>query len=186
MTFTSCFTDVDQVVLRVSNLSDCCTAIDWNHSHFAGWHTKCCIFSFFRHKLCTVSCCTNELSAVSRIKFNVVYQCTNRDIFEFKTVSDSCFCCLTIHNLLSDFQTSWCKDICFLAVCIADQCDVCCSVWIVFDALNCCRNSILISLKVDDSIFSSRTASAMSDSDLTLCVTSRIFLNGSCKGFLRS
>ena len=55
---------------------------DRNHSHLSGRKTKSCIFSFFRHQLSTVSCRTNHLSALARMKLYVVYLGTNRDILE--------------------------------------------------------------------------------------------------------
>ena len=86
------------------------------------------------------------------------------------------FCIRTIHNFLTNFKSGWCKDISFLTVCIADQSDISCSIWIVLNSLNYCRNTILISFKINNSIFSSSTATTMSYSNLTLAVTTSSFL----------
>ena len=39
------------------------------------------------------------------------------------------------------------EDVGLLPICIADKCNVCCSVWIIFDGHNFCRDAILCSLK---------------------------------------
>ena len=77
------------------------------------------------------------------------------------------------HAILQSFRS---KDVSLLAVCIADQCDVCGSVGIVFDSDYSCRNIIFISLEIDNSVFSSVSAAAMSDGDFTLIVTAGILL----------
>ena len=46
---TASFTDVDQVVISVSDNAYRCAAYDRNHSHFTRWQTQCCVFAFFSH-----------------------------------------------------------------------------------------------------------------------------------------
>ena len=70
-------------------------------------------------------------------------------------------------------------------VLITDQCNICCSVRIVFDTDYFCCNIIFSSLEVNDSVFSSASTSAVSDSDFTLVVTTRIFLQGYYQRFFR-
>ena len=70
------------------------------------------------------------------------------------------------------------KDISFLAVCIADQRDVCAPVRIVLNSNYSCRNSVFLSLKVDNSVFSLSSAPAVSYCDLSLGVASCVSLLG--------
>ena len=77
------------------------------------------------------------------------------------------------------------KDICFLTICVADQCDVCCSVRIVLDSNYSCGDSIFSSLEVDDSVFLSASTALVSYSDFTLIVTSSVFLERYKQAFLR-
>ena len=95
-------------------------------------------------------------------------------------------CLRSIHNNHSNFQSLRSKDVSFLAVCVADQCNVSSSVRIVLDTNNSCRNSIFSSLEIDDSIFSSGSTSAVSHSDFTLSITSCVFLKRNDQRFLRS
>ena len=55
-------------------------------------------------------------------------------------------CLRSIHDNHSNFQSLRSKDVSFLAVCVADQCDVSSSVRIVLDTNNSCRDSIFSSL----------------------------------------
>ena len=119
------------------------------------------------------------------MKLYVVNHGTNRNLGQRQAVSRSYFGSSAAHNLHANFQSFRSQDVCFLAVCIADQSDVCCSVRIVLDRFNSCRNIIFSSLKVDDSVFSSASASAVSYSDFTLVVTSSVFLQGHYQRFLR-
>ena len=184
VTFTSGFTDVNKVVISVSDYTNSCAAYDRNHSHLTGRKTKCCVLSFFSHELCAVSCRTNHLSAFSRMKLNVVNHSTNRDKLQWEAVSNTNLSFRTIVNLLAYFKSLWSEDVSFLAICVADQSDVSCSVRIVLDTDYCSRDSIFSSLEVDDSVFSSASATLMSYSDFTLIVTSGVLLKGSNEGFL--
>ena len=83
------------------------------------------------------------------------------------------------------FQSFWSQNVSFLTVCVADQSDVSCSVWIILDRLYSCRNIVFSSLEVDNSVFSSASASAMSNCDLTLIITSSVFLQRNYQRFFR-
>lgn len=81
---------------------------------------------------------------------------------------------LAVHNLHAVCQAFGSKDVCLLAVLVADQCDVCGSVGIVLDTDYCSGDAVLISLEVNDSVFSSGSASAVSDRNLALIVTAGV------------
>src|SRR5699024_4119432 len=51
VTFPSCFTDVNQVVVAVADHTNSRTAGNRNHSHLAGGKTKSRIFALFCHQL---------------------------------------------------------------------------------------------------------------------------------------
>ena len=87
---------------------------------------------------------------------------TYRNLRKREAVSYSYFGICTVHNCHSVFQSFRSKDICFFSVCVADQCNVCRSVRIVFDTYYCCRDSVFLSLEVYDSIFFLSAAAAMS------------------------
>ena len=63
---------------------------------------------------------------------------------------------------VADLQAFRCDYVSLLAVLVEQQSDIGASVWIVFNSLNCCWNTIfIISLKVNKSVFSSRSTSAV-------------------------
>ena len=101
---------------------------------------------------------------------------TNRNILQRQAVTGMNLCLRSIHDYHSNFQSLRSKDVRFLTICVADQCNVSSSVRIVLDTNNSCRDSIFSSLEVDDSIFSSGSASAVSYSDFTLSITSSVLL----------
>ncbi len=105
------------------------------------------------------------------IQLNVVYHSTNRDLRKRQAVSYVYLSLRSVHDLHAVLQALRCKDVSLLAVCVADQCDVCCSVRIILDTDNRCRDTIFISLEIDDSVFSSGSATVVSYCDLTLVVT---------------
>ncbi len=143
MTFTSCFTNVDQVVITVSNNTDCCTAVETEPfssspegrrsvAYFPSLAISCALLPAER-----TSC-----PPFPGYKLNVVYLSTNWIFCKWQAVSNSDLCFSTVHNRHAVCQSFWSKDICFLTICVADQSDVCCSVWIVLDTDYSCRNTI--------------------------------------------
>ena len=70
---TSGLTDVDQVMIRISDNTYGCAANKRNHSHFSGRKSQGCVLAFLSHQLCAVSGGTNQLAASSGIQLNVVY-----------------------------------------------------------------------------------------------------------------
>ena len=186
MAFSSCFTNVDQVVLAVAHNTNRCATVNRYHSHFTRWHTKGCILSFLRHKLCTVACGADQLSSFSRVQLHIVDHGTNRDILKRQAVAQMHLCFRSVHDGHAVGQALRCKNICFLTVCIADQCDISGSVGIVLNSDHFCRNSVFPSLEINNSVFSLVSASAVSHSDFTLSVTTGVLFQRSHKGFLRS
>ena len=112
--------------------------------------------------------------------------CTNRDLGKRQAVSYSYLSLRSVHNGHTVCQSFRSKNVSFLAVCVADQCDVCASVRIILDTDNSCRNAVFSSLEVYDSIFLLSSAATVSYSDLALCVAACFSFLGIQEGFLRS
>src|SRR5699024_4844080 len=143
------------------------------------------ISSFLSHQLCAVSCGTNHLSDFSRMQLNVVDLCTYRDLGKRQAVSYSYLSFWSVHNLHSVGQSFRSQDVCLFPVFVADQCNVCCSVRIILDSQNCCADSIFSSLEINNSIFLLSSASAVSNSNFSLVVTSCLSGLGSQQRLLR-
>ena len=68
VTLSSGFTDRYVFMLLVTYNTDSCFTIKSDHSNFAAWKSNLCIVAFLSHKLCTVTCTSYKLSALSRIQ----------------------------------------------------------------------------------------------------------------------
>ncbi len=114
------------------------------------------------------------------MKLDVVNFCTNRDVSQGQAVTDMDLSFRSVHDSLSNLKLIGSQDVGLLTVSVADQRDVGCSVGIVLDGDNLCRDSIFISLEIDKSVFLLCSAAAMSDSDLALVVAAGVLLQVIC------
>ena len=174
MTFSAGFTDVNQLVVCITNLTDCCSAFDRQQSHFAGRQLNCCIFAFFCHQLTNIPCGTYQLTAFAGLHFDVVDGSTNGDFAHGQCVAQLNFCFGAVHQMIANLQTCRSQNIGFYAVCINNQSDVCCSVGIVFNRLNNCRYAVFVTFKVNQSVFDLCAAAVVTYCQLTLVVSAGI------------
>ena len=110
------------------------------------------------------------------MQLDIVYLSTNGDLGQRQAVTNLHLCVLTVHNLHANLQSLRSQDVSLLAILIADESDVSCTVRIVLDTDYGSVDIIFLSLEIDDSVFSSGTASAVSNCNLSLIVTTCIFL----------
>ena len=122
------------------------------------------------------TCGADHLAALAGMQLDVVDLRTDRDIGERQAVADLRFRSGAVHDGHAVGQAFGGEDVGLLTVCVADQCDVGAAVRIVLDADDRCRDAVLISLEIDDSVFSVCAAAVMTDGDLALVVASRILL----------
>ena len=173
---TASFAVVDQVVVDVSDDADRSSAVQRNHSHFAGGKTQGCVLAFLSHQLSTCAGAADHLAALAGMELDVVYHSTYRDLCKREAVADSHFSLRSVHDLHAVHEALGRKDICLLAVLIADQSDIRCSVGIVLNSDDSCGNAVFASLEIDDPVFPSASAAVMSHGDLTLVVTACVLL----------
>ena len=88
-------------------------------------------------------------------------------------------------HLLANLETMRSNDIAFLSINIVDKCDAGGAVWIVFDGLYCTGNTILVALKVDDTVALLVTATNIAHGHLSLIVTSAFAFERSEQRLLR-
>ena len=172
MTDSSCFSVIDKVVVAVADNTDRCSAVQADHSHLSGGKTQGRVLAFLRHQLGAVAGRADHLAAVLRIKLNIVNHGTNRNQVQRQAVAHADLSLRAVHDSHADCEPFRCKDVGLLSVCVADQRDVRGSVRIIFDRGYLCRNVVLISLEIDDSVLSSVSAASVANGDLALVVSS--------------
>ena len=176
MALAARFTDVDQVVVSIAHDAYRCTAYQGNHSHLAGGETQGGVLAFLSHQLCAVARGTDQLAAVAGIQLDVVHHGTYGNLGQRQTVAHSHFRVGPVHDLHAVGQSLRSDDIGLLAVCVADQGDIGGPVGIVLNADDRCGDAVLVSLEIDDSVFSSASAALMSHGNLALVVAAGMLL----------
>ena len=178
------FTELDVYGIDVADLTDGCFAAEGNESNFTAGKTNLCVLCFLCKKLSRVARAADKLCALAGKQFDAVDHRADGDVFERKRIADFDVACFAGNDGFADLKAVRSNDVTLFAVFILNQSDESTSVRIVLDCFNCCRDSIFSSLEVDDSVFSSASATLMSYSDFTLIVTSGVLLKGSNEGFL--
>ncbi len=172
MAFTASFTNRYVFVIDVTYLTNSCHAVYWNVSQLTGWKSDQCEVTFFCHQLSHDTSCTSKLCALAWVKLNVVDEGTNRNVCQRQCVTGLDVCMLAGFDYVANFQAVWSEDVSLLAVFVLNQSDVSGAVWIVLEGEYSCRHIYFVTFEVDDTVFSSVTATTMANSDATVAVTS--------------
>ena len=110
---------------------------------------------------------------------------TGRNILQRKCITDSDFYIFSGKNCHSNSQSFRSQDVAFFTVRINQKGDIGAAVRIIFDGGNLCRNSIFVSLKVNDTIKLLGTAAMMTDSDFAVVVAACRVLDTNSQRFFR-
>ena len=78
MSFSSCFTDLDVLVVEVADFTNCCSASNVDFSNFSGRQSYLSKCAFLSHQLSSVTSGSYHLSALARLQFHVVNECIQR------------------------------------------------------------------------------------------------------------
>jgi len=174
---TASLTDVDVLVLDVTNLADGSHAVDTNDTNLAGGHTDLSIVTFLSHQLSEGASGTNQLSAVAGMQLDVVDDGTDGDVCQRQSVTGQDVSLGTGHDDVTSLQANGSQDVAQLAVLVLDQSDVSGTVGIVLQVHNS-SGAHLVALEVDDTILALVAAAAMTDGDAAIAVTARVLLQG--------
>ena len=177
VTCTSGFTDNNVCELLVTDRTDCCHTYFKNVAHLTAWQSKNRVFTFTTHQLSVASGTSCDLSAFTRFHLDVVYDCTDRDAFEWHCVTcNDVQSSFSRSNSVTDIQTTWLNDVTFFTVSIVDQGDTAVSVRIVFDRSYRSRNVHFVSFEVDQTVVLFSTRFFVSGCDTTVVVTTSMSL----------
>ena len=151
MSGLTCLTEVDCVVLDIADLTDCCLTVKADKSYLTGGKSYLCDTVLLGYELCSCTSGTNELSALTGVKLDVVDESTNGDIFDGKRVTGLDICISSRVNYVAVLKSYGSDDVALLSSLILKKCDVCASVGVVLDTDYCCGSSVL-SLEIDNSV----------------------------------
>ena len=146
--------DFHVLVVHVAYLADGGHAVYGNVSQLAGRQSQKSHVVFLGHQLSHVAGGPGQLGALAGIQLNVVNEGTGGDIGQRQSVAG-----LDIRRgagdyRVADLQAVGGDDISFLAVLILDQGDESGTVRIVFQGLDRSRYVKLLTLEIDDAVFS--------------------------------
>jgi hypothetical protein len=83
----TCLTKLNSLVLKVAYLTDSCLALKTNDTNLTGGESYLSGAVLLSHKLSKCACGTNELSALTGIKLDVVNNSTNGYLSDRKNVT---------------------------------------------------------------------------------------------------
>lgn len=153
MTFTAGFAKRYDFVVDVADLTDGRFATRKDISHFAAGKTYGCVLAFFCHKLRFVTGCSAKLCAATGVKFDIMDNGTDGNVFDGKAVACFNIRIGSAYYHVADGNSERSDDVAFFAVCIVQKCDVCGTVGIVLDGSDLCGDTVFIAFEVDNSVF---------------------------------
>ena len=139
------FTYSDDFVFEVSDLSDGSLAVYGNVSHFAAGHFERSELAFLSHKLSSHTGGSRKLSALARLKFDVVYHRTDGNSFQGKRVAGFDVRFRAAIKLVAYLNAVRSENVSLFAVRIAKKRDVGGSVRIVFDSFDYRFDTVFVS-----------------------------------------
>ena len=150
-TVTTCFSDGDEVMVRVRNASDRGVTLVTNLAHFTTWKLDDGEWGVETDENCACSCGANNLSAAVRLELDVVDTVTDWNVLKHHAVSWLHFGALAADDFVINFESFRSQDVALLTVNVMDEGDVCGTVWIVLDGCDAARDPLLVGLlEVDE------------------------------------
>ena len=175
MSLLTCFTDLDCVVLDVTNLTDCSLALKTDITNFSGGKSYLTNSLFLRDELCSNTSCASKLCALAGVKLDVVDKCTHGNVFDRESVTGLDVCIRTCVNSVACGKSNRSYDIALLSFFVLKKRNVCCSVGVVLDTNNSC-GSVAHSLEIDNSVFDLIAAAVMTNCNSSVAVTACVLL----------
>ena len=149
---TTGFTDLDELVLGVTNNTNGCTAIDWNTAHFGAWKTKDGVWAVLSYQLHAGSSGTAQLAAAAWLEFDVVDRGTDRNVAKRQAVAWLDLGALTVLQDLTNTDVLWSENIGLVAIEVVQEQDATAAVRVVFDRCDLGWNPVLVPTEVDQAV----------------------------------
>ncbi len=162
--------DLDIFMLDVADLADGCHAGDRHIAQFAGRQAEQRKAVFLRHQLRHDSGRAGKLCALAGVKFHIVDEGADRDVFQRKRIAGFNVRGHTGDHRVPGFQPFRGDDIAFVAVFILHQSDKRGAVRVVLNAEDLARGVEFLALEVNQAVFSAVFSAAVADRDAAVAI----------------
>ena len=186
MTIATGFTTDFEVVLRIAHNTDGSAAGLENHAHLAAGHLDDGVLVVARHQLGIGTSRTHHLGTLAGTELDIVNQRTERNLGKQKGVTHFGGDTGARHNSLTDLKTLGAEDVALLTVSVAHEGDTRAAVGVILDGLHDGRDTVFVTLEVDEAEQLLVTAADIAHRHFTLIVTAAAFTLAVNKAFLRS
>lgn len=146
-------------------------AVSLHTTHFARAKPDSCIHTFTGDKLHSSACTSSNLRSATGLELDSVNGRTDGDVGRRKAITRLNGRFASRHNRSTHCNTFGSENITTLSICIFKQCNIRCAIRIVFQTFYNRRNSIFISLEIDNAVATHVTTTNMARRDATLIVT---------------
>ena len=176
MALAAGLTDLDILMLQVTNLADAGHAVGADNADLAGGHTDLGVVAFLSHELGVGTGRANQLGAAAGMHLDIVDHSTNGDVGNGQAVAGLDVGSGGGEDLVACVQAHGSDDITLLAILILHQSDVGAAVGIVLQLQDSGFHIHLVALEVDDTVLALLAAAAMTDGDAAIAVATSILL----------
>ena len=171
----TCLTNLNGVMLDVTNLADCSLAVESDDSYLAGRKTDESLIILFRDELSCGTSGTDKLTALAGVKLNVVNESTGGDVCKGQGVTGlDISLCAGVNNV-AVLKSNGSDDVALLAGLVLEESDVSGTVGVVLDTDNLCSLGV-VTTEVDDTVLNLVSTASVTNGDLTVGVTSCVLL----------
>ena len=172
----TCLTDLNGIMLKVTDLTDGSLAIQPDDAHLAGGQTNLCNAAFLGDQLRHNAGGAGKLRALAGVQLNVVDEGTGGDIRHGQRVTDLDIGIRAGVDHIADLQTLRCDDVALGACLVLQQSDVGGTVGVVLDGDDGI-GGVIRALEVNDTVLDLVTAASVTDGDAAcfFLITTRLF-----------
>ena len=158
-------------MLRVTYFTDSGTTISMYLAHLTRAQTQGSIHTFTSQQLCGGARTARNLRAFAWLHLYAVDLRTDRNIGYRQCVACTYRCIAARLKHIPRFDTFRCNDVTLDTILVNQQCDVCATVWIVLNAFNTSRDTIFVTLEIDNTITLLMATADVTSADTTGIVT---------------
>ncbi|MNE00757.1 hypothetical protein D3C80_931750 [compost metagenome] len=159
-------------MLGVRDFAQGRTAFSQDFTHFTGTQTQGNVHAFTSDQLSRSTSGTSDLCAFTWLQFDAVYGRTDWNVAQLQSVAWLDWSQSACDQLVASTHAFRGDDVAALAVCVAQQCDVSSTVWIVFDTLDSGDDAIfVVATEIDHTVMLLMTTTDVTSGNTAIVVT---------------